>query len=646
MKRGFISIGIVVLCLLCFSANNSSLVSLSHSRNGFELTSSGESIFLTDSTTSWIDTTWVTTCYTDSFLWNDHYYNESGLYVDSLSDATIAHLLLTILPPQSDTIIVHGTLCENSGYYIPNYGTVYTTGTYTTRHINDNGCDSLIVHEIDYAQVSDTIIYDTICAGQSDYTKYGFNISNPEAQMYRRYGGYVSGCSFYYILLLSERATTEINISATINAGERFTEHGFDEYQAGNYTMRLADDAGCDSLLNLSLKLNSDNDTLFNISVLTTPSMCQSDGSIFITLSGESVSGLSQISYEIYGNGNTYHGVSNLFNNLPSGIYTVVVNAVYQGIIITKSIIATIGGSYIIPQASKVVGSSYENLGTRHTFHCQATGRIQVKITDGTFPYYIEIFKEGVYIRTDTIENYHYYGSYEGAFDYQYYYSIDSLDAGTYSLKITDGCGYTLPQITETIREVDNDYWCPSMNSSWSIKGGSLIIVPFSLMNYSADTYKYYQDHSNGYSEWWEYAYSFDGGPMSDWQTVPRDGMVYDTLKNSSGYCDIWDKSYTIMIRVKGCSEIACSSTIYISRPSFYTSTSVSSDGCSKYWYIHGSGDEYYSTPLYFSVIDSMSGSFLVQDSMITSRSWWWYLYDYEPYENQSLHFILRDAHH
>ena len=56
---------------------------------------------------------------------------------------------------------------------------------------------------------------------------------------------------------MTEYPTFDTTINATINAGETYTEFGFNESESGTYVQNLQTEAGCDSTITLNLTVNS-----------------------------------------------------------------------------------------------------------------------------------------------------------------------------------------------------------------------------------------------------------------------------------------------------------------------------------------------------------------------------------------------------
>ena len=94
----------------------------------------------------------------------------------------------------------------------------------------------------------------TICEGQV-YNENGFNVS--EAGTYIQTLQTANGCDSIVTLVVTTYPTFDTTITATINAGEMYSEFGFNESEAGTYVQNLQTVNGCDSTITLILDVNS-----------------------------------------------------------------------------------------------------------------------------------------------------------------------------------------------------------------------------------------------------------------------------------------------------------------------------------------------------------------------------------------------------
>lgn len=93
-----------------------------------------------------------------------------------------------------------------------------------------------------------------ICQGQT-YNENGFEVS--EAGTYTQTLQTENGCDSLVTLILSVNPNFDTTIEATINAGETYSEFGFNETETGVYTQTLQSEFGCDSTITLNLSVNA-----------------------------------------------------------------------------------------------------------------------------------------------------------------------------------------------------------------------------------------------------------------------------------------------------------------------------------------------------------------------------------------------------
>ena len=101
--------------------------------------------------------------------------------------------------------------------------------------------------------VESTNLTATICEG-SVYTENGFNVS--EAGTYTQNLQTVNGCDSIVTLTLTVNSVESTNLTAAICEGSVYTENGFNASEAGTYTQNLQTINGCDSIVTLTLTVN------------------------------------------------------------------------------------------------------------------------------------------------------------------------------------------------------------------------------------------------------------------------------------------------------------------------------------------------------------------------------------------------------
>jgi hypothetical protein len=117
-----------------------------------------------------------------------------------------------------------------------------------------NGCDSVVTLTVTELPTVHTDLTLSICEGTS-MNFSGFNVS--EAGTYTQTHTAANGCDSIVTLVVTTYPTFDTTITATINAGEMYSEFGFNESEAGTYVQNLQTVNGCDSTITLVLSVNS-----------------------------------------------------------------------------------------------------------------------------------------------------------------------------------------------------------------------------------------------------------------------------------------------------------------------------------------------------------------------------------------------------
>jgi len=280
--------------------------------------------------------------------------------------------------------------------------------------------------------------------------------------------------------------------------------------------------------------------------------------------------------------------------------------------------------------------SDYQLIGTRKTLNCVNSGRVSFDITGGVFPYYIETYLNTSLLRIDTFPTFQNSGTNVNLPDYKDYYNIESLPAGFFTFIIKDGNNYLLPEITETVKHVYQDFRCNGIAISPTANIHDYNVVQLNFEDINDDTddlYKYYYDQRYRNISWWEYTYSYNGEPEKDWSNIPPAWNVNDTVTSASKYCDIWNNNYQIKVRVKECGTSECNTTRTVKyNDGLVISLSEIFDeitGCptdSIKFTVHFKALEatgFFTTPVNCQITHSSSGEIWAQTT-IDSREWLW----------------------
>ena len=197
----------------------------------------------------------ATICQGQVYAENNFNVSEAGVYTQTLTSVngcdSIVTLTLNVNPIFNTEL--SATICEGQ-VYTENGFNVSEAGVYMQTLQTANGCDSIVTLTLNVNPIYNTELTATICEGQT-YTENGFNVN--EAGVYTQTLTSVNGCDSIVTLTVSVNPTFDTTITATINAGEMYSEFGFNESEAGTYVQNLQTVNGCDSTITLILDVNS-----------------------------------------------------------------------------------------------------------------------------------------------------------------------------------------------------------------------------------------------------------------------------------------------------------------------------------------------------------------------------------------------------
>jgi hypothetical protein len=256
----------------------------------------------------------------------------------------------------------------------------------------------------------------------------------------------------------------------------------------------------------------------FTINTVVTPSSCQSNGMITVTLGGDTT-GLSDKKYSLQssvpGGFSLPPTSSSVLTGIPPGTYTVTVTAFcttlngYTDPKVKQNVV--VGGNYVVPQLSFVAAGRTNTAATvaptsRKSYKGCSTGKIVLKLTNGNQTanpvFTITSAPSGVAVpQTVNVTRYT-----TGSLTAGYTYTLDGLyPAGDYTVQVDDGCytaaiSFNLGELTD----VPNPNGESSTTMSYSDiypyldgnnPGCSLIKVALTTPATSnPDFYQYYRD--------------------------------------------------------------------------------------------------------------------------------------------------------
>jgi gliding motility-associated-like protein len=203
----------------------------------------------------------------------DSLFVHFGLLVDANCQDTV-DLLDTVpfFPIPVDTL--SPTLCPGESLMVGSsiYDASNPMGIDTLLGASANGCDSIVVVELDFYTIDTTFFNDALCTGQS-ITVNGmiYDETNPSGIEIIA-GGASTGCDSIISVDLSFGGAAVNNLNETLCPGESLTVNGtlYDETMPmGSDTIPGGSVAGCDSIINVSLTFFSLDTTFVNDALCT-----------------------------------------------------------------------------------------------------------------------------------------------------------------------------------------------------------------------------------------------------------------------------------------------------------------------------------------------------------------------------------------
>ncbi len=173
-------------------------------------------------------------------------------------------IVLTLTVVSEYETPVSASICEGEDYTENGFNlTAPASDDYYLTLQSTEGCDSVIVLTLTVNSVYETPVSASICEGE-DYTENGFNLTAPTSDDYYLTLQSMEGCDSVIVLTLTVNSVHETPVSATICEGEDYTENGFNltAPTSDNYYLTLQSTEGCDSVIVLTLTVNSVNTSI------------------------------------------------------------------------------------------------------------------------------------------------------------------------------------------------------------------------------------------------------------------------------------------------------------------------------------------------------------------------------------------------
>jgi hypothetical protein len=197
-----------------------------------------------------------------------------------------------------------------------------------------------------------------------------------------------------YVFNLTDPNGNNNSVSTTLPS------YTFNGLSTGTYTLSILDGGGCEYINTYTIS----NDPVFTYTLTSTGTTCAlSNGYVLVEVTG----GLGPFVYEIDGQSTQTIDRSFLFNNVPSGSHTIIINDL--GSVCKQSDLVFVGTSV----STNIITSSVNPTGSNN-------GVINVMITSGKPPFVLD-WSDNVNGQTGM--------------------TVTNLSAGTYTIKVTDDNG-------------------------------------------------------------------------------------------------------------------------------------------------------------------------------------------------------------
>lgn len=326
----------------------------------------------------------------------------------------------------------------------------------------------------------------------------------------------------------------------------------------------------------------------FTVNTAVTPSTCQSNGTVTVTLTGADAAGLFNVQYSLE---STVSGgffllptANNVLSGIPAGTYTVTVSAFcdIQGqysVVKTKTNVV-VGGSYQVPELSFVAAGRSSTSTTvsptsRKSYAGCASGQIVMLLKYGnqtTTPVFT-ITSAPAGVTVPQIVSVSRYSS--GSLSAGYTYTLDGLyPSGDYTVEINDGCyvssrGFTLEELTDI----------PNPNGPTSTTMSRSDVYPYFTNNTdcasikldltipttaNVDFYQYYRDN----------LYEIGAAPLgqtpTNWTTWNGSAPIINIAPYEISDFYGTTSTMSVYFKVKNCSTQKRYD-IYIDKPDSYT---------------------------------------------------------------------------
>ena len=204
------------------------------------------------------DTISLTAC--NEYFWDGILLEQSGTYNDTLTNSSGCDSVLTLILEiiQDDINMISVSECESYFWEVTSQ-TYTTSGFYTDTLLNNNGCDSILVLELNILSDTETVQNESACEA------FNWMVTGLE---YDQTGEYrdtlLSSWGCDSILILNLTIYTSETIEEIVETCDEYTWEvsGETYYVSGQYSETLININGCDSVRVLNLEINESEEVI------------------------------------------------------------------------------------------------------------------------------------------------------------------------------------------------------------------------------------------------------------------------------------------------------------------------------------------------------------------------------------------------
>ena len=193
----------------------------------------------------------ATICSGQSYLFDGLERTTTGIYTQSFPSLSycdsLVHLDLTVLPPIQTTI--NASICSGQSYFF-NGNEYAINGNYQDTVPTINECDSIVTLQLNVSPPLQSVINQTICIGTT-FTFFGSDYT--ESGTYTHTLSTSNGCDSIVLLQLDVVPSLQTFLYESICFGDTYNFFGINYTVNGTYSHLLTTNTGCDSIITLEL---------------------------------------------------------------------------------------------------------------------------------------------------------------------------------------------------------------------------------------------------------------------------------------------------------------------------------------------------------------------------------------------------------